>query len=207
MSLSHPISTLCRFAARTLIALSLLLIPAQAATITVFADGSTTVELPGLTAKRLGVEASSNLLDWQAIADTATSGETVNFTDPDRSGQTARFYRFFEPPFSAPLSLQRLDVHLISSILGTFRYTVLFNGASSGTFIESESNNFTLFGTFTYVPNGTSAHLVLFYGGEFQGDYDDMNLEFREPPQSSLFTGTQKANSQTGVMQGDFTYE
>ena len=92
-------------------------------------------------------------------------------------------------------------------MIGTFSYTVDLNGGSNGVFLETYPDSSTLFGTFTYGPNGSLGNLFLNYQGEFQGDFDDMTLEFAEPPAPGKFTGIQKVGPTTGSMSGTFTFE
>jgi hypothetical protein len=177
------------------------------ATISLNGDGSIDVQIPGLTFKRVVVEGGSDLATWEQITNTTPAGETISFIDPARPSEATRFYRFYEPPFQAPQAVRHLNVSLTYSVIGAINYIVDFNGTSSGTFREQYENEPSLYGTFTYAPNGLSAHLLMNYEGPFAGDYDDMTLNFAEPPASGTLSGTQKVGAEIGPMQGTFTYE
>jgi len=74
---------------------------------------------------------------------------------------------------------------------------VNLSGGGTGTFTGSDG----LTGTYTYTVTGPSAaRLRLDYGGQFAGDFDDMNLNFA----NGTFTGSQTYNGTFGAMNGTF---
>jgi hypothetical protein len=87
-------------------------------------------------------------------------------------------------------------------------YTVNLSGGPSGTF--TISNGSTGSGTYTYTVDNTNntAHLVLNYGGDFQGDFDDMTLIFTTPPGGGVnnYTGNQRVGGNPYPFNGTFTY-
>jgi hypothetical protein len=97
---------------------------------------------------------------------------------------------------------------MTQGVLGPQAYTINLLGSSSGTFTVTDGS--TGDGTFTYTHTGTTGHLRLNYGGQYQGDYDDMNLFFNGASGSttpSNFSGTQSAGTNVGPISGTFTYQ
>jgi len=93
-------------------------------------------------------------------------------------------------------------------VLGPSSYTINLTGTSSGTFTITDGS--TGQGSFVYTHSGTTGHLRLNYSGEFQGDFDDMDLFFQGAPGSttaSRHSGTQQVGNQSGTIAGTFTYD
>ena len=88
-------------------------------------------------------------------------------------------------------------------------YTVNLSGGPSGTFTISNSGS-SGSGTYTYTVDNTAktAHLVLTYGGQFTGDFDDMTLIFTTQSGGGVnnYTGNQRVGGNNYPFSGTFTY-
>jgi len=156
--------------------------------------GSTTTE-PGTTTTEPGTTTT------EPPTTTTTTGPptTTTTTGPGPGTRPA--------PLTAPGSIN-VVTGAGTGVGENATYTIVLSGGNSGTFQITNSGS-SGSGTYTYTPNGNDANLRLTYGGQFNGDFDNMTLLFTQPAgsaQPNNFTGNQRVQNVDYPFNGTFTY-
>lgn len=137
----------------------------------------------------------------------AARGEAGAFPRPFRGTFTLR-ETGGEPgvgPGSLPAPDSLREIYFTQTLSGTGPavYTVVFSGGRAGTF--NTTGGSVGHGTYTYLPTGTTARLVLNFI-DFPGDTDEFDLVFHTPPWANTLRGTQRINGEILSVEGSFTY-
>jgi hypothetical protein len=144
---------------------------------------------------------------------TDREGGTYTLERPGNPVMSGTFSRVLVEPglFPAPATITTLHIQSsATSGIGAQAFTVNLSGGTTGTFsITSDIGENFGSGSYTYTPLSTSAHLLMNYSTQFQGDYDDIILTFKGNAGSSApstFSGTQRVSNTVYQYSGTFTY-